>query len=69
MKIKEDKMQELEKLGFKPDNRKDIAYSIIDDLFGEIIKIENDRTIYHNEFSDEIYFLLLAEGFIEKAGE
>ena len=69
LKIKEDKIQKLESLGFKPDNRKDIAYSIIDDLFGEIIKIRKDRTIYRNEFSDGIYFVLLEKGFIEKDGE
>ena len=69
LKIKEEKMQELKSLGFKPDNRKDIAYSIIDDLFGDIIKIRKDRTICRNEFSDRIYFLLLGKDFIEKDGE
>lgn len=69
LKIKEDKMQELESFGFKPDNRKGIEYSIIDDFFGDIIKIRKDGTIYRNEFSDRIYFILLEKGFIEKDGE
>lgn len=34
-----------------------------------MLKIKKDRTIYRNEFSDGIYFVLLEKGFIEKVEE
>lgn len=33
LKVKEDRLEELVKLGFKPDKRKNVLYSITDELF------------------------------------
>lgn len=66
MKIKENKLEELEKMGFKKDNRKNVLYSITDELFGEIAVVWEDRKISFYEFSDGIRFKLMTENFFEK---
>ena len=66
MKIKEDKLEELEKMGFKKDNRKDILYSITDELFGDIAVVWKDRKISFYDFSDGIRFKLMEKDFIER---
>lgn len=66
MKIKEDKLEELEKMGFKKDNRKDILYSITDELFGEIAVVWKDRKISFYDFSDGTRFKLMTKNLVEK---
>lgn len=66
MKIREDKLEELEKMGFKKDNRKNVLYSITDELFGEIAIVWEDRKISFYDFSDGIRFKLMEKDFIER---
>ena len=66
MKIREDKLEELEKMGFKKDNRKNVLYSITDELFGEIAVVWEDRKISFYDFSDGIRFKLMEKDFIER---
>ena len=66
MKIREDKLEELEKMGFKKDNRKNVLYSVTDELFGEIAVVWEDRKISFYDFSDGIRFKLMEKDFIER---
>lgn len=58
-------LKELERLGFKPDGRKDVIYSLADELFGDVVLVSTSRRLYCYEASDGIMFKLMALGLVE----
>lgn len=67
LKIKEDRLEELVKLGFKPDKRKNILYSITDELFGDVVVVWEDKRVSFYDFSDGIRFKMMTENVIEES--
>ena len=66
LKVKEDRLEELVKLGFKPDKRKNVLYSITDELFGDVVVVWEDKRVSFSDFSDGIRFKMMTENIIEQ---
>lgn len=66
LKIKEGRLEDLVLLGFKPDKRKNILYSITDELFGDVVVVWEDKRVSFYDFSDGIRFKMMTENMIEQ---
>lgn len=69
LKIKEDKMQELEKFGFKQYLKGRYNYMVKTDYIIVGIYINENREIYCDNWVLDKLFDLIQAGFVEKAGE
>lgn len=66
LKIKDNRLEELVKLGFKPDKRGNVLYSITDELFGDVVVVWEDKRVSFYDFSDGIRFKMMTENIIEQ---